>query len=357
MTRISHPDLPDVDLGCCGARLVKINNGGLYSEGEWNPNTQQVYDVESILWKPYSLPSGCKSSELMVSSPLGWVNLTPLEIRDAKDRCPTLGELIIAQARLEPLINHRFSTACATNAPRRSKPEIGPYSLGTGWEPIHAGSLEAFRRGQTLLAGIPGTRAYVALSEEITVSSPHFEHIISILGPGTFYTKNSVSIEVEALAITVAGPLGALSFASASGLVASVAPGRIKVSSSGRVRLALGGPLVAAKLLHEDAVVLSPEESCGRGLGHVRSYNTILLMTGFDGRYLEAIWYSPVADGSAEIRAYAPLRSAIIEELGSRSEIPVAGDLVRVPAPFGSCGKVRVEYGGSIFFRLRRKEG
>ncbi|MCE4627614.1 MAG: hypothetical protein F7C34_00485 [Desulfurococcales archaeon] len=357
VTSISHPSLPSVDLGCCGRRLVKVNNGGLYSEGEWRPNTRQVYSVEKLLWKPSPPPGGCKEPEPVVSSPLGWVNLTPLELRDSEGECPTLGGATFASARLEPLVNYRVSTACASTGGRGGKPGIRPYSLGAGWEPAHAAGLEIFKRDETLLAGIPGTGAYMVLGGEISLSSPHYEHTISILGPGTFYTVRTADAEVEALAIAVAGPLGSISLASASGLLARVTPGRIDVFSEGRIRLASGGPLTAARLLHEDAATLSLGESCGRGLGHVRSHNAVFIVGDYNGKSLEAAWYSPVADGLVEVRAYAPLKSVIIEEPEGLSEIPVSADLVRIPMPFGSCGKVRIGFGGGLFLRLRRRRG
>ena len=300
-------------------------------------------------------PLPCRDQAKSILNPLGWPNMSPLILE--KGSIPGCIELSqdtqLAPLGLEPLQAVRLGALCRRFKARGSggRDRVGVFAVEGA---SYSGSLPGFS-----LYSLDGLRlvswksGILAIGRgTLKIRHPYRYVSLGLLGPARLFSVTVDRAEARALAAVVSGRLGSLAIGSRRPFTLRVYPGGLEVEVNGSVRLALGGGLTAVRLMHEDQVLLSPVDSCPRGIGHLRSSNAVsfLSMAG-PGELVFAV-YSPAGDGIVEARLYAPVRRVVVEEVMGSTEVPGGGDIFRVPAPWGCVCGVRVKI-GSLMFRLR----
>ena len=351
---LSLPGYSSLTLGCCGHRLVEVNDGGLYTELEHRVIMDQWYPLKTIV---ASFKQECRRepAQEAVFSPLGWPSITPLRLSEdaSVSGCVELESERLAPPGLEPLQPARPGVCRGSSGARGRLAGLNPFEPRV--EPVASiGGLSVIKGtdGGTGLSG----RGWLYLAGEGTVEieHPYLDVTASILVPARFVSKRIAEGRIRALALSVGGTLGSLALASAGGMSVEVEPGLLRVAFRGGLRIARGGPLLAARLLHEGQVVLGRSEVCGRGLGHIRASGAVPLLVGIEGGGFELLVYSPAGDGHVEVRSYAPMRRVRATDILGSVDIPGGTDSARIPAPWGCVCIVRVET-GSLLLRFRRR--
>jgi hypothetical protein len=188
----------------------------------------------------------------------------------------------------------------------------------------------------------------------LEMETGHHELHVHVLAAVRGFTIVSSKTSIRANAIAIEGGLGGLSFGASRGVDLELEPGRLYIYTRGSLRIARPASLlVASRLMHEDSLVLEEGETCGRGLGHLRSSSSIVILSELGDSFARFIAYSPAGDGSLEVRWFSPVRRVIEHDVYGESEIPVGGELFRVPLPYGSCKEIRIEYERGLLARLR----
>ena len=355
-TSLQVPGAEPADLGCCGNRLATVNGGGLYTELEYNASLDQAYTLEPLT-SPHP-PMPCRETVQAVVSPLGWPSISPLVLGEGSSvaGCIELpGGVRLAPTGLEPLQAARTGAPCRRVKPRGDadlEAGVGVFTVeGAKYEGgLHGFSLYTAGNGLRLLSWKDGL---LALGRGTLVLGHPYRYVtLGLLGPGRLFSVVVERAEARAVAAVVGGGLGSLALGSRSPFNLRVYPGRLEIEVEGSLRLAAGGGITAVRLMHEDQVLLTPVETCARGIGHLRSSNAVALVSSSSPSELVLAVYSPVGDGIVEARLYAPIRRAVVHEVMGSVEVPAGGDIIRVPAPWGCVCGVRVKI-GSLMFRLR----
>ncbi len=361
LSELEVPGQESLTLGCCGEKLVSLNGGGLYTELEAEPSLQQEFELKKLrpsLPPPDSCPG---STGTILLSPLGWPNLSPLHIQgeNGPAGCMEAGGRMFSPLRMDPLIGYQPRARCREpSGSIRAQLSLGFFRVTTGFKRLWSVGEMIYGEAEDNTALFWKDGLLVLGDGEIEIEHPYYDVEVSLLCPLRVCRRRLIKGEVSGLAISIGGPLGSIAMGSSRPIKVRIEPGRIHVAFSRSLRAVRGGISAAVRLMHEDSVSLEVGEACLRGVGHARSHNVIAVYTGWHDGSMYFTAYSPISDGLFEFRSYLPLRRVTISDvLWGETEIPVAGDLVRAPLPYGSCASIEMVMGRGLFMRLRRSKG
>jgi len=350
---------------CCGEEYY---GKGLLYEGLTSPPRYHytirevgIGGLEELLQTVERCKAGKRESLL---NPLGWPTLSWLKVSDttrAAPGCVRVTDRTLSPPGLEPL-KPASTSECSTVTTKEAETGL---SLELGGYRIVAPVDEVFSL-RSLVGGI-GDGALVLYDKKnniliietknkytLQVSTGLAEHSGSVLA---FFRPHPYQITegtLEAPAATVGLGSRRLAVGSKAPTTIDVGEGGMTITVYDSARIALGGLIQAVRLAVEAATILKPVESCGRGIGHIRSSNAIAV-AGSDGKSLTLNIFSPASNGLVELRASFPVKEALVDEdcMGEQ-RIPSTGDLVRIPAMWGCCCSARIVRG---LMMLRRKYG
>jgi len=341
---------------CCSTYRVAVDGGGLAAERPLDPEPYAPGLGRIAPWggvEELASWMGVDTVEAFIS-PLAWPNLAAIITRGRGPRdCTTIGGYSVSSTILTPLRPTPPAADCRDPGPRTEPPgRVGPFRLPAPHRSYRAGTAVLLDYGSCIGAAARGTLSLVG-DCQLELGTPYLEYRLGVLAGAGFYELRGRSVRVEANALWI-GLEGFVAVASREGFRLEAAPGRVVVGVQGTLRVGAGQSLTAYRLLLEDAVDWRVVRVPGRGLGHARAAGAVGLLAGAGEGW---IGYSVVNPGSGPgvFEARLPFRGEEARVRGPLGEVvvPVEGDLVRVPAPAGYVGSVRVGLAAKKLWLLR----
>jgi len=352
--------LDSFDWSCC-SYTVRVNGGGPLAWLPVEPPESYVAPAEAIApWRGLEALAEWLGAprEAALVNPLSWPLYTPVVLDPGEGGppgCRETGSGAVALPPLTPLRASRLGKCSPAGGDAVEGVRLGSFTLRGRWRrsgPLyHGGPCGA-------VAGPSG--ATVPGECMLEVESRAYDYTVEALYAGLVVGRHAGPRArlgpFQALA--VGNPeAGFLALASPAGVEVELAPGRVLVASRGPLRAAPGGGLVAARLLQEALVAWEPVEApAGRGFGNLRASAGASFVYAAGEARLDLALYNPLPEPGV-LEARLPIvgrRVSMVTPLGG-FEVPLEGDLARVPLGGGVLGCARVELvKKKLLFRLRR---
>jgi len=348
-----------MDWSCC-SYTVRVNGGGPIAWLPREPPDAYVAPVERIEpWDGLRVLAEWLETplEAAIVNPLSWPLYTPIVLGspEGPPGCRDTATGPVALPPLTPLRPARVTRCSPAGGGRVDSIDLAGFEVEGAWR--RAGSL--YHGGPCGAAAGP-SGITVPGACELEVKTRVYDYGVDVLYAGLVVSMRAGPRAVLGpfQAIAVGNPeAGYLALASPEGLEVELSPGRLVARSRGPIRAAPGRGLVAARLLQEALVswrpVAAPE---GRGFGNLRASTGASYVYGAGEARLDLALYNPLPEpGMLEARLPADGKAVAQVTPHGRFEVPLEGDLARIPLGGGVVGCARVELVKKrLLFRLRR---
>ncbi|MCE4627423.1 MAG: hypothetical protein F7B78_07240 [Desulfurococcales archaeon] len=366
--KVEDNELPSVDWICCGIYKVSVNGGGSESEIPIEPSLQ-YYEEPVPRFDPWTELErlaewlGYEVGNYYVN-PLSWLPLTPITISNT-DEGPAgcvydedMDTMIIGS--MPPPLRTSSITKCKRSKHRRpSEALINGFKLSTAAKELNKDL--SYISSEDCHGYFHNGSIYIEGKCSLEIDSPYYDHKVSILYPGMHYDMR-IGVAGRSIGPVPAVSIGLwnkISLASRTGIILDVKPGKIVVQVNGSLRIASGGSKTSYRILIEDLVEWRPIRAPEPGFGNIRSSSAAIVFVGWDEPKIVFSIYNPIHEsGIADLRLpYDGRNCTIIGPLGP-DDIPVSGDLVRIPVPAGFVGVAEISLTETRLFhkfRIRKR--
>lgn len=368
ISKVEDNELPSVDWICCGIYKVSINSGGLESEIPIEPNLK-YYEKPVPRFNPWAELEkladwlGYEVGNYYVN-PLSWLPLTPIIIPNTDEGpagCVYDQDMdITIIGSMPPPLRTSSITKCKRAKHRRtSEALINGFKLSATAKELSKDLLYISSEG--CHGYFYNGSIYIKGKCSLEIDSPYYDHEVSILYPGMHYDMRmgKAGRPIGPVPAVSIGLWNKISIASRTGVVLDVKPGKIVVQVNGTLRMASGGSKTSYQTFIEDLIEWRPIRAPEPGFGNIRSSGAALVFVGWDEPKMVFSIYNPIHEsGIADLRLPYDGRNCTIVGPLSPDDIPVSGDLVRIPVPAGFVGIAEISLSETRLFhkfRIRKR--